>query len=86
MRLGRALANGCGVISTLWLGCVAAVVLLLDAPAFSFAVEPPFLGSCLLATVGAIAASIFGSRWWLISVALWALPVAFSITMLAHYR
>jgi hypothetical protein len=86
MRFRRVIANVCGVVSTLWLACAVTVALLLDAPAFSFAVEPVFLGSFLLATTGAIAASIFGSRWWLISVALWALPAALSIMVLAHYR
>jgi hypothetical protein len=82
----RVLTNGCGVISTLWLAYAVRLTLLLDAPAFTFFITPVFPASFLLATGFAIVATIFASRWWLILVAFWTLPAAFSIIALAHYR
>lgn len=78
------MANGCGVISTLWLAYAWLLALSLDAPAFTFAVAPLLPVSFLAATLSAIVASVFGSRWWLISVALWAPLAVLSVILLAH--
>jgi hypothetical protein len=86
MRIRRILANGCGVISTLWLAYAVTLTLLLDAPAFTFSLAPFFLLSFLTATALAVVASIFASRWWLFLVALWFLPAVGSIAVLSHFH